>query len=206
MTQNPDQADLLPVMERFYTIQGEGVFSGHPAWFIRLAGCDVGCVWCDVKESWNAEGFPRISPDELAQEAADSGAQTVVITGGEPTMYKLQALTHALKNKGLKVHLETSAAYPITGTFDWICISPKKFKFPIPSQLPLANELKVIIYNRSDLNWAQSFVNQVSESCKLLMQPEWNKSNTILHEVIAFVKENPQWQISLQTHKFMNIP
>jgi 7-carboxy-7-deazaguanine synthase len=196
----------LPVMERFYTVQGEGAYAGHAAWFIRLAGCDVGCVWCDVKESWDAKGYPMILPNVLADEALQSGTQIVVITGGEPCLYDLSELTHELKARGLRIHLETSASSPIRGIFDWICISPKKFKKPLENEMCKAHELKIIIFNSSDFAWAQSHAKQVGNQCKLLLQPEWDKSATMTPLIIDFVKQNPQWQISLQTHKFMQIP
>jgi organic radical activating enzyme len=195
-----------PIMERFYTIQGEGVYTGFPAWFIRLAGCDVGCVWCDVKESWSTANYPVLDSEFLAQEASLSGTKIVVITGGEPCLYDLTVLCNALHQKGLKVHLETSASSPILGDFDWICISPKKFKAAIPSELIKANELKVVVFHPSDIEWAQSFVKDISINCKLLLQPEWSKSNKVLPLCIDFVKKNTNWQISLQTHKFMQIP
>lgn len=195
-----------PIMERFYTIQGEGVYTGFPAWFIRLAGCDVGCVWCDVKESWSTENYPVLDSEFLVQEAALSGTNIVVITGGEPCLYDLTELCTALHQKGLKVHLETSASSPILGNFDWICISPKKFKAAIPSELIKANELKVVVFHPSDIEWAQSFVKDISKDCKLLLQPEWSKSNKVLPLCIDFVKKNTNWQISLQTHKFIQIP
>jgi 7-carboxy-7-deazaguanine synthase len=197
---------LLPVMERFYTVQGEGRFSGYASWFIRLAGCDVGCVWCDVKESWDAEGFPLLSVEFLANEAKESGANRVVITGGEPCLYDLSALCNALHALNLLIHIETSASSPIRGDFDWICISPKKFKAPIPSELMKAHELKIIVFNASDFKWAESFVSEVPASCHLLLQPEWEKSNQMLPLIVTYVKNNPQWQISLQTHKYMQIP
>lgn len=197
---------VLPVMERFYTVQGEGAFTGYAAWFIRLAGCDVGCVWCDVKDSWDASNHPTISISQLAEEAANSGTNRVVITGGEPCLYDLTSLCDALHDKGLLVHIETSASSPIVGNFDWICISPKKFKAPIPSELLKAHELKVIVYNKSDLNWSKQFESQVPSTCKLLLQPEWSKSKVVLPLIINHVKEHPYWQISLQTHKYMDIP
>jgi 7-carboxy-7-deazaguanine synthase len=196
----------LPVMERFYTLQGEGVYSGYAAWFIRLAGCDVGCVWCDVKDSWEAEGYPRLEVGFLAEEAAKSGANRVVITGGEPCLYDLQELCDALKARHLFVHLETSASSPIRGAFDWICISPKKFKFPLPEELHKAHEFKVVVYHPSDIPWAQSFEKELSPKCRLLLQPEWSKSLTNLPLIIDFIKANPRWQMSLQTHKYMDIP
>lgn len=197
---------LLPVMEQFYTIQGEGVYAGFPAYFIRLAGCDVGCVWCDVKESWTTEGFPKETIEELSAKAVASGAQIVVITGGEPAMYDLTELTQALRSKGFRVHIETSAAYELKGDFDWVTLSPKKFKFPLDSELSKASELKVIVFNKSDLEWAQSFANKVREGCQLLLQPEWSKRETMSPLIIDFVKQNPQWRISLQTHKYLGVP
>lgn len=201
-----DTTASYPVMEQFYTIQGEGAYSGTAAWFIRLAGCDVGCVWCDVKESWNADGYPKISAETLAENAAQSGTQIVVITGGEPAMYDLTDLCQALHHKGLRVHLETSAAYPIRGAFDWITVSPKKFKFPLDSEIPKAHELKAIVFNKSDLVWAESFEDKVSPDVKLLLQPEWDKREDMLKLVIDYVKHHPQWQISLQTHKYIGVP
>jgi len=200
------ESTLLPVMERFYTIQGEGTYSGYASWFIRLAGCDVGCVWCDVKESWNAGGFPMLTPQFLAEEAEKSGAQIVVITGGEPCLYDLTNLCNELHDKGLKIHLETSASSYIRGSFDWICISPKKFKKPIMSQLQKANELKIIVFNQSDFKWAEEFGKEVNKKCKLLLQPEWSKTTQMLPKIIEYVKSHPEWQISLQTHKYMQIP
>lgn len=196
----------LPVMERFYTVQGEGRYSGYASWFIRLAGCDVGCVWCDVKDSWDASIYPLVDVSVLADEAYKSGANRVVITGGEPCLYDLSALCDALHAKGLIIHIETSASSPIKGEFDWICISPKKFKSPIIEELKKANELKVVVFHPSDIQWAESFVKDVTDSCQLLLQPEWEKSDKMLPLIIEFVKQNPQWQISLQTHKYMQIP
>lgn len=195
-----------PIMEQFYTIQGEGVFAGFAAWFIRLAGCDVGCVWCDVKDSWDASQYPEMEAEALAEAAAASGARIVVITGGEPAMYDLHALTTALKVQGLKVHIETSAAHSLRGQFDWVTLSPKKFKFPLETELIKANELKVIVYNKSDLQWAQTFENRVNANAKLLLQPEWDKREEMLPLVVDFVKNNPHWQISLQTHKYIGVP
>jgi len=193
-------------MEQFYTVQGEGTYSGYASWFIRLAGCDVGCVWCDVKDSWTAEGFPKLSPKHLAEEAAKSGTDRVVITGGEPCLYDLTELCKELKNKGLKIHLETSASSPIRGYFDWICISPKKFKKPILEEMSKADELKIVVFNKSDFDWAEEHKALVTNKSRLLLQPEWDKSDKILPEVINYVKSHPEWQISLQTHKYMSIP
>jgi 7-carboxy-7-deazaguanine synthase len=196
----------LPLMEDFYTIQGEGFYQGSAAYFIRLGGCDVGCVWCDVKESWNASAHPLVSVDEMARKAKDSGAQIVVVTGGEPVMYDLTALTDVLKAAGLRTHLETSGAYPVTGTWDWICFSPKKFKAPDDSALEKADELKVIIYNKSDFAWGEEFASRVNDNCNLFLQPEWSKEKEVLPLIIDYVKSNPKWQVSLQVHKYMNIP
>jgi organic radical activating enzyme len=196
----------LPLMEDFYTIQGEGYFQGHAAYFIRLGGCDVGCVWCDVKESWDADTHPKVSVDEMVKRAKESGTEIVVITGGEPALYDLTLLTTELKKAGLRTNIETSGAYALTGTWDWVCFSPKKFKAPDASIYPLANELKVIIYNKSDFNWAEDFAKEVKPECELFLQPEWSKEKEMLPLIIEYVKANPQWKVSLQIHKYMNIP
>lgn len=196
----------LPVMESFYTIQGEGYNQGKPAYFIRLGGCDVGCVWCDVKESWLAEAHPMRLIDSLVAEALDSGAKQVVITGGEPSLYDLTALSDALRKAGMQVWIETAGTNPLLGNFDWVCISPKKFKAVLPENLPLAHELKVVIYHKSDLAWAEAHRAQVGPACKLYLQPEWSKAEEMLPLVIDYVKLHTEWSISLQTHKYMNIP
>ncbi|TVR76099.1 MAG: 7-carboxy-7-deazaguanine synthase QueE [Chitinophagaceae bacterium] len=201
-----DSSKALPVMEHFYTIQGEGRFQGHAAYFIRLAGCDVGCVWCDVKESWDAEKYPVLEIDTLVSKAKNSKAEIVVITGGEPLMYNLDTLTKKLKEAGLKTHIETSGAHPLSGTFDWICLSPKKFKAPLEEILLKAHELKVIVFNNSDYKWAEEYAQKVNDSCKLFLQPEWSKEKQMLPAIIEYVKENPKWAISLQIHKYMNVP
>ena len=207
MRQNDiDQTRELPVMEEFYTIQGEGFYSGRPAYFIRLAGCDIGCVWCDVKESWDADIHPLISIDSLVENAASSSSNFVVITGGEPAMYDLNTLIDKLKYRGIQTAIETSGCHPLKGDIDWYCFSPKKFKAPIDEAYDLASELKVIIAHSSDLQWAEKHASRVSKSCRLFLQPEWSKRERYLPEIIDYVKEHPQWRISLQTHKFMNIP
>lgn len=193
-------------MEDFYTIQGEGFYQGHAAYFIRLGGCDVGCVWCDVKESWDADAHPLVSIDEMVKRAKSSGTKLVVITGGEPAMYDLSLLTKSLKQAGLQTNIETSGVYQLTGTWDWICFSPKKFKAPDASIYAQANELKVIIYNKSDFNWAEEHAAQVNVNCKLFLQPEWSKEKEMLPLIIEYVKTNPKWEVSLQIHKYMNIP
>jgi organic radical activating enzyme len=198
-------SDPYPVMEHFYTIQGEGVHSGKAAYFIRLAGCDVGCVWCDVKESWT-QGYPKHSAKEMANWATSEKANLVVITGGEPLMHNCADLTDQLKKAGLELNIETSGAYPLTGNWDWICLSPKKFVKPLPEIYSKAHELKVIVFNKSDLKWAEEQAAHVSTNCQLLLQPEWSKENEMLPLIIDYVKQNPKWKISLQTHKYMNIP
>ncbi len=202
----PEDIAALPVMEQFYTIQGEGAFAGYAAYFIRLGGCDVGCVWCDVKDSWDASKHPMVSEKSLVDAVVHSGAPICVITGGEPAMYDLTSLTGLLKAAGVRTHIETSAAYPVVGDFDWVCISPKKFKFPLESEMLKANELKIIVFNKSDFEWAQTWSNQVTSSCRLLLQPEWDKRDQVMHLLVDFVKQNPRWQISLQTHKYIGVP
>ncbi len=196
----------LPLMEAFYTIQGEGFHQGKAAYFIRLAGCDVGCHWCDVKESWDADQYPRVGVEEIVEGAGNFPSRMAVITGGEPVMYDLTELTAGLKNAGFNTHLETSGAYGISGTWDWICFSPKKFQVPDPDIYNKAHELKVIIYNRSDFKWAEKFREKVSSSCKLFLQPEWSVQEKMIPRMIDYVKDHPDWEISLQIHKFMNIP
>lgn len=196
----------LPVMEAFYTLQGEGYHAGKAAYFIRLGGCDVGCVWCDVKESWDASLHPQFSIEEIVKEAQKYAGRMAVITGGEPLMYNLQALTQALKQAGFQTNIETSGVYEMSGEWDWVCFSPKKFKEPHPSIYAQANELKVIVYNKSDFAFAEKYANVVNENCMLLLQPEWGKKSQMLPLMIDYVKENPKWKVSLQTHKFMDIP
>ncbi len=193
-------------MEDFYTIQGEGYFQGSAAYFIRLAGCDVGCTWCDVKESWPAGAHPVVPVADMVTRAKKSGAPIAVITGGEPAMYDLSALTLELKKAGLRTHIETSGAYPLTGEWDWVCLSPKKFKTPHASVYKLAHELKIIICNRSDFQWADQEAAKVLPSCFLFLQPEWSKEKAMLPSIIEYVKSNPRWSVSLQVHKYMNIP
>lgn len=195
-----------PVMEHFYTIQGEGVHAGKPAYFLRLAGCDVGCVWCDVKESWPTEGYATHSPTEICGWVEQTPAQLVVITGGEPAMYDCSSLVDALKEKGYRVHVETSAAYPLQGDYDWICISPKKFKQPVDAEMQRAHELKVIVFNDSDFQWAEQWAQTVNPGCALLLQAEWDKREKVMPKMIEYVKSNPQWRICIQTHKIIQVP
>jgi 7-carboxy-7-deazaguanine synthase len=196
----------LPLMEDFYTIQGEGFYQGHAAYFIRLGGCDVGCTWCDVKESWDASLHPMVSVSEMTARAQATRCKIAVITGGEPAMYDLSMLTSSFRQAGIRTHIETSGAYPLTGEWDWVCLSPKKFKAPDPSVFPFAHELKIIVFNKSDFAWAEEFAKKVSSSCQLFLQPEWSKEKEMLPLIIDYVKANPQWQVSLQVHKYMNIP
>jgi organic radical activating enzyme len=198
--------NTLPVMEHFYTVQGEGAYSGVPAYFIRLGGCDVGCVWCDVKDSWDADKHPKFSIEEITNWVTKTAAKVVVITGGEPLMHHLDELTDSLKAQGLRTHIETSGAHPFTGSWDWITFSPKKFKAPLPEIYSYAHELKIVVFNKHDFVWAEEFEKLVNSNCSLYLQPEWDKSEQMLPLIINFVKAHPQWRISLQTHKFMSIP
>lgn len=206
MTSTINMKATLPLMEQFYTIQGEGAHQGKAAYFIRLGGCDVGCVWCDVKESWDASKHPQVSIEHMVQSALEYPAKMIVITGGEPLMYDLTDLTRTLQNAGLKTHIETSGAHPLTGSWDWICLSPKKFKATLPEVIPQAHELKVVIYNKHDFKWAETYAAEVSDDCLLFLQPEWDKTAQMMPLIVDYVKANPKWQISLQTHKFMEIP
>ena len=196
----------LPVMEAFYTLQGEGYHQGRAAYFIRLGGCDVGCVWCDVKESWDAEKHPKLEVAAIVAEACKYPGRLAVITGGEPLLHQLDHLTKALKDAGFETNIETSGSSPMSGTWDWICLSPKKFKAPVPSNLPLAHELKVVIFNQHDFQWAEQHAAQVSPSCKRYLQPEWDKAAAITPLIVDYIKAHPQWELSLQTHKYINVP
>ena len=201
-----DAGELLPLMESFYSIQGEGYFSGSPAFFLRIGGCDVGCHWCDVKESWNADLHPPTSLDNIIDEIKKESVNTVVITGGEPLMWNLTPLTNRLKIEGYNVHLETSGAYPLSGSFDWICLSPKKQSITLDSIKKYVNELKIIVHNKNDFQYAEEQRKNLSSDCKLYLQPEWSKKNHMIPQIIEFVKSNKHWLISLQNHKYMNIP
>lgn len=212
--------DTLPVMESFYTIQGEGFHQGKAAYFIRLGGCDVGCVWCDVKESWNPNIHPRFSVQEIVEIAintinpeqlsfgvgSNQGDSIAVITGGEPLMHDCAQLTRELRRLHFKTHIETSGAYPLSGDWDWICVSPKKFKAPLQSILPFAHELKIVIFNKSDFEWAEKYAALVSPTCKLYLQPEWERSAVVTPLIIEFIKKNPRWEFSLQLHKYIQVP
>jgi len=200
------ELNLLPLMEEYYTIQGEGFHAGKAAHFLRLAGCDVGCVWCDVKDSWDADKHPKISIDSLLNMVEKQKAETVVITGGEPLMHNLDLLCEILQGAGKKTFLETSGAHPFSGSWDWVCVSPKKFLTPRPESLSRADELKVVIYHPSDFKWAELHAAQTTEHCLLYLQPEWTKINEVLPLIVDYVKQNSKWKISMQIHKFMNIP
>lgn len=194
-----------PLMEQFYSIQGEGHYAGKPAYFIRLAGCDVGCSWCDVKESWEVSNKQYVDLDSILESIARSKPKHIIITGGEPAMYNLGPLTQKLKQNGFVVHLETSGAYPISGTIDWICVSPKRFKLPITESLVKADELKMIVVNRKDLKWGIELAEQTSSACRLFFQPEWDRREKTQSAILDFIKDNPQWNLSLQIHKYLDI-
>ena len=196
----------LPVMESFYTLQGEGFHQGRAAYFIRLGGCDVGCVWCDVKESWDAAKHPKQTVEEVVAAAAQYPGRIAVITGGEPLMHDCTGLTRALHAAGFATHIETSGAWPVSGEWDWICLSPKKFKAPLPAIVPMAHELKVVVFNQSDFAWAEQWAAQTSAGCRLFLQPEWSKTATVTPLIIDYIKANPRWEFSLQMHKYIHVP
>lgn len=193
-------------MESFYTLQGEGFHQGRAAYFIRLGGCDVGCVWCDVKESWDASRHPQQSIAEIVAAASAHPGRLAVITGGEPLLHPLDELTTALKAAGFETNIETSGSSPMSGQWDWVCLSPKKFKFPLPEAIVAADELKVVIFNKSDFAWAEQYAAQVKPSCKLYLQPEWDKKEQMLPLIIDYIKTHPKWELSIQSHKYINVP
>ncbi len=209
-----NRSQQLPVMEHFYTLQGEGFHQGRAAYFVRLGGCDVGCVWCDVKDSWDANAHPKKTIQEIVNLVVENSAPIqqgkrgglVVITGGEPLMHNLTTLTTALQTKGFETNIETSGAHPLSGSWDWICLSPKKFKAPLPEVVPFANELKVVIFNKTDFEWAEQYAAMVSPNCKLFLQPEWDKAAMVTPLIIEYIKQNPQWELSLQIHKYISVP
>lgn len=197
---------ILPVMENFYTLQGEGFHQGKAAYFVRLGGCDVGCVWCDVKESWDASKHDLIAIENIVAQIKTTPTRMVVITGGEPLMHNLTELTLLLKKNNLETNIETSGSHSLSGIWDWICVSPKKFKAPLPDVLLKANELKVVVYNHSDFDWAEKYAAIVSPACKLYLQPEWSREAIITPRVIDYIKQHPQWELSVQIHKYINVP
>lgn len=201
-----DKGIALPLMEEFYTIQGEGFHTGKPAYFIRVGGCDVGCHWCDVKESWDANLHPLTKADQIVANALQHPARAVVVTGGEPSAFQMDYLTKKLKENGVQTFIETSGSYPLTGNWDWICLSPKKTLPPKAENYSKAHELKVIIYNKDDFRWAEEQAALVNEDCMLFLQPEWSKSNEMMPLIVEYVMANPRWNVSLQTHKYMHIP
>ena len=209
MTNNTDvlqNGALLPLVEDFYTIQGEGFHTGKPAYFIRLGGCDVGCAWCDAKYTWNPRLYPPTDIEVVVQRAVACDAQSIVITGGEPLLYPLAPLTERLKECGLKIFLETSGSHPFSGTFDWVCLSPKHKLPPLAEAYERAHELKVIIEREEDFEWAEENAAKVGEECLLYLQPEWSVSEQIMPKVVEYAKRHPKWSISIQSHKFMRIP
>ena len=195
----------FPIMEYFYSVQGEGVFVGQPSFFIRMGGCDVGCVWCDVKDSWDAKKHPKLSIDFLIEEAKKYSSRLLIITGGEPAMYDLTELTKSCKKAGFQVHIETSGAYPLVVNFDWITFSTKTFKQPLESVAKMANELKIVVFNKSDIQWAEEHQKLVTSDCKLFLQPEWDKRKITEKIVLDYVLTNPNWFVSLQTHKYLGV-
>ena len=192
-------------MESFYSIQGEGFHSGKPAYFIRLSGCDVNCHWCDVKESWDISKEQYTEVGEIVNKVKKTSAELVVITGGEPLMHDLSDLTKALKKEDKKIHIETSGTHPFTGDFDWICFSPKKFKKPLEIYFSISDELKIIIYNKSEFKWAEQLSKKINKNTKLIMQPEWSREEFISPLILEYIKLNPKWRISVQTHKYLNV-
>jgi len=194
------------VMEMFYSLQGEGYHQGKAAFFIRLAGCDVGCVWCDVKDSWDASKHPQLSIGEIVNAALAHPSKIAIVTGGEPLLHELDSLTTALKTAGFQTHIETSGSSPLSGQWDWICLSPKKFKFPLEESVTAASELKVVVFNKSDIEWAESFEKRVSPNCKLYLQPEWDKADTMTPLAIDYIKAHPHWELSAQLHKYIQVP
>ena len=197
---------VLPVMEHFYTLQGEGFYQGKAAYFIRLGGCDVGCVWCDVKESWDAAAHPHLKISRLLEQVLETAAKIVVITGGEPLLHNLDDLTETLQAQGLRTHVETSGSSPLSGSWDWITLSPKKFKQPLPEVAAAAHELKIVVFNKSDFQWAEQWAAAVNQNCRLYLQPEWSKAAEMTPLIVDYIKKHPQWQLSLQIHKYINVP
>jgi len=200
-----ENGTLLPLMESFYTLQGEGYHKGSAAYFIRIAGCDIGCHWCDVKDSWNSKLHPPTNVSEIVS-TAKKYSDTVVVTGGEPLMWNMDPLCEALHLLGIQIHVETSGAYSISGSWDWFCLSPKKNKLPLQSSYKNADELKMVIYNRDDLKFAEQQADNVNGECKLFLQPEWSRREKVMPMIVNYALENPKWKVSLQTHKYLNIP
>ena len=201
-----ESGKVLPLMEDFYTIQGEGFHTGKPAYFTRIGGCDVGCSWCDVKESWNADLWPATPTNEIVRRVLTSPAKAVVVTGGEPLMYSLDYFCQQLKSNGFETYLETSGSHPMSGDWDWVCLSPKKFRPPLEENYKLADEFKVIVQTVGDFKWAEKNIHRLRADCKLYLQPEWSKADQMMEAIVEYVKSHPEWNISLQSHKYMHIP
>ena len=206
LDRNNIMTTTLPVMEDFYTLQGEGFHQGKPAYFIRLGGCDVGCVWCDVKDSWDINAHPAIEVTDLLEKVKKTSAEIVVITGGEPLLHNLDLLTTTLRDAGLKTHMETSGSSPLSGEWNWITLSPKKFKPALTEVAVKANELKIVVFNKSDFEWAEKWEAEVADNCLLYLQPEWEKASAVTPMIIDYIKAHPQWRLSLQIHKYINVP
>jgi 7-carboxy-7-deazaguanine synthase len=200
------EADRLPLVEEFFSLQGEGYQTGRAAYFIRIGGCDIGCSWCDSRFSWNPALHPLVETKTIIENVIRSGADSVVVTGGEPLMWNLDFLCNGLKNKNISTFVETSGAYPLSGKWDWVCLSPKKNMPPLTEMCDFADELKVIIQDKSDFEWAEKYHGMVSKECRLFLQPEWSKFDLIIPEIVQYIKKNPVWRISLQVHKYMHIP
>lgn len=198
--------EKLPVMENFYTLQGEGACQGLAAYFVRLGGCDVGCHWCDVKESWDMSAHPMMTPEQIVENAKAHEGRLVVITGGEPLMHNCDQLTEHFRNNGFRVNVETSGTHPLTGNWNWICFSPKKFKKPLPEYYQKASELKVVVFNQSDFQWAEDHAADINDDCQLFLQPEWSVREKMTPRIIEYIKSHPRWRLSLQSHKYVNIP
>ena len=199
------KGEELPLMEAFYTLQGEGYHKGAAAFFVRIGGCDVGCHWCDVKESWDPARHPATSIDTIVAQAK-AYSNTVVVTGGEPLMWNMNPLTEALHRADIKIHIETSGAYPLSGHWDWFCLSPKKNKAPLKAAYTRADELKIIIYNKDDFRFAEEQAKKVGANCHLFLQPEWSRRETVMPLMVDYVLAHTKWKVSLQTHKYLNIP
>lgn len=198
--------DKLPLVEEFFSLQGEGFHTGKAAYFIRIGGCDIGCSWCDSRFSWNSDLHPLVETESIIDHVVDSGADSVVVTGGEPLMWDLTFLTAGLKSRDINTFIETSGAYPLSGKWDWVCLSPKRNMPPLDSLCKVADELKVIIQNRDDFEWAEKYQYLVGKNCKLFLQPEWSRFESIIPEIVGYIKKNPVWRMSLQVHKYMHIP
>lgn len=209
MVNNPENipdGSRLPLVEEFFTLQGEGYHTGKAAYFIRLGGCDVGCSWCDTRFSWDKGLYPLVETEHIIANAVKSGTDAVVVTGGEPLMWNLDDLCSGLANNNINTFIETSGSHPLSGKWDWICLSPKRNMPPLEYICRIASELKVIVEVESDLEWAERYREMVSENCMLFLQPEWSRSGKVIPIIVEYIKRNPAWRISIQAHKYMHIP